>query len=121
MIKKDYKRRSKIKIRVLKKIKGHTDKPILTVYRSLNHIYGQIVDLNSGKTILSVSTLSKEISEELKQVKGKVEKSKIVGKFLAKKALEKNIQEVVFNRNGFKYHGRVKALAEGAREGGLNF
>jgi large subunit ribosomal protein L18 len=121
MFKIDYKRREKIKKRVRKKITGTAEKPRLSVYRSLNQIYAQIIDDDKGVTLASASSLSKEISEEIKSVKGKIEKSKIVGKLIAKIALEKNIKEVVFDRNGFRYHGRVKALADAARQGGLKF
>ncbi len=121
MFKVDNKRREKIKVRVRKKIYGTTDKPRLSVYRSLNQIYAQIIDDDNGKTIVSASSLSKEIADQLKSVKGKVEKSKIVGNLIAKIALENKITEVVFDRNGFRYHGRIKALADGAREGGLKF
>jgi large subunit ribosomal protein L18 len=111
--------RSKIKIR--KKISGTPETPRLTVYRSLNNIYAQIIDDISGNTLVSVSSLSKEVSENLKSVKGKIEPGKMVGNLLAKKAAEKNIKSVVFDRNGYRYHGRIKALADGAREGGLSF
>lgn len=121
MFKKDNKRREKIKVRVRKKIYGTTDKPRLSVYRSLNQIYAQIIDDDNGKTIASASSLSKEIAEQLKSTKGKIEKSKLVGNLIAKIALEKKITEVVFDRNGFRYHGRIKALADAAREGGLKF
>lgn len=121
MFKTDYKRREKIKARVRKKIYGTTDKPRLSVYRSLNQIYAQIIDDDNGKTIVSASSLSKEISEQLKSAKGKIEKSKIVGNLIAKIAIENKITEVVFDRNGFRYHGRIKALADAAREGGLKF
>ncbi len=104
-----------------KKIKGTVERPRLVVFRSLKHIYGTIVDDVQGKTILQVSSLNKEIADELKAAKGKTNASKIVGKALAKKALEKNIQQVVLDRGGFLYHGRLKAFAEGAREGGLKF
>ncbi|MGA9293610.1 MAG: 50S ribosomal protein L18 [Ignavibacteriaceae bacterium] len=120
MIKMKNKRvRSKIKIR--KKLSGVPERPRLTVYRSLNNIYVQLVDDVNGKTLTSASTLSKELNEELKSIKGKTSKSKAVGKFIAKKALEQNISSVVFDRNGYRYHGRVQAIAEGAREGGLKF
>ena len=120
MINKKNKRiRSKIKIR--KKISGAPERPRLTVYRSLNNIYVQLIDDISGKTLVSASSLSKELKEELKSVKGKTSKSKEVGKLVAKKALEQNISSVVFDRNGYRYHGRVQAIAEGAREGGLKF
>jgi len=111
--------RSKTKIR--KKISGTADRPRLTVYRSLDKIYAQLVDDAAGKTLVAVSDLSKEIAEDLKQAKGKVAKSKVVGNYLAKIATEKNISSVVFDRNGYRYHGRVQALAESAREGGLKF
>ncbi|MCL4538171.1 MAG: 50S ribosomal protein L18 [Bacteroidetes bacterium] len=104
-----------------KKIKGTVERPRLVVFRSLKHIYGTIIDDIQGKTILQVSSLNKEIADELKAAKGKTNVSKIVGKALAKKALENNIQQVVFDRGGFLYHGRLKAFAEGAREGGLKF
>ena len=112
-------RRAKKKIRIKKKIFGTADKPRITVYRSLNQIYVQLVDDNSRRTIISASSLSKEIESDLKNAKSKIEKSKIVGKFLAQKASEKGIVTAVFDRSGYNYHGRVKALAEGIREGGL--
>jgi large subunit ribosomal protein L18 len=122
MIKKDRTlRRERIKISVRKKIYGTPERPRLTVYRSLNDIYGQIIDDVSGKTILSVSSISKEVREEVAATKTKVAKSTVIGKVLAQKAIEKNISTVVFDRNGYLYHGRVKALAEGARAGGLKF
>lgn len=117
--KKNIRLRSKIKIR--KKISGLKDKPRLTIYRSLNNIYAQIVDDSAGNTLVSASSLSKELIEELKNSKGKASKSKIVGKLVAQKALENNITQVVFDRNGYRYHGRIKAIADGAREGGLKF
>jgi large subunit ribosomal protein L18 len=122
MIKKDRTlRRERIKISVRKKIYGTPERPRLTVYRSLNDIYGQIIDDVSGKTILSISSISKEVREEIAATKTKVAKSTVIGKVLAQKAIEKNISTVVFDRNGYLYHGRVKALAEGARAGGLKF
>ncbi|MBX2976582.1 MAG: 50S ribosomal protein L18 [Ignavibacteriaceae bacterium] len=111
--------RSKTKIR--KKTFGTAEKPRLTVYRSLNNMYAQLIDDAQGVTLASASSLNKEIETELKDSKGKVSKSKLVGSLLAKKASEKNIVEVIFDRNGYRYHGRVKSLAEGAREGGLKF
>lgn len=122
MIKKEFnKRRLRIKATIRKKIFGTSERPRFTVYRSLNEIYGQIIDDNAGKTLVSVSSNSKDVKGELASAKSKVERSTIVGKVLAKKALEKNISAVVFDRNGYLYHGRVKALADGAREGGLKF
>jgi large subunit ribosomal protein L18 len=122
MIKKDFsKRRLRIKKTIRKKIYGTAERPRFSVYRSLNAIYGQIVDDAAGKTLVSLSTNSKEIKEEVAAAKSKVEKSVLVGKLLAKKAIEKKIELVVFDRNGYLYHGRVKAFADGAREGGLKF
>jgi large subunit ribosomal protein L18 len=87
----------------------------------LNNVYAQLIDDSDGNTLVSASSLSKELLEEIKSSKGKVSKSKMVGKLVAKKALEKNISQVVFDRNGYRYHGRIKAIADGAREGGLKF
>jgi large subunit ribosomal protein L18 len=111
--------RSKIKIR--KVISGTPDKPRLTVYRSLNNIYAQIIDDTTGRTLVAASSLTKELADELKKAKGKVRQSKTIGSFIAKKALEQNIKTVVFDRNGYRYHGRVQAVADGAREAGLKF
>jgi large subunit ribosomal protein L18 len=119
MKKKTTRIRAKIKIR--KKISGTTEKPRLSVYRSLDNIYAQIIDDTTGNTLVAFSSLNKEAKADLKSVKGKINKSKLIGNLLAKKALEKNIKNVVFDRGGFRYHGRVKALADGAREGGLVF
>lgn len=121
MFKTDNKKREKIKVRVRKKIYGTSEKPRLSVYRSLTQIYAQIIDDDKGVTLASASSLSKEISEQIKSTKGKLEKSKLVGNLIAKVALENNISEVVFDRNGFRYHGRIKALADAARQGGLKF
>ena len=111
--------RSKIKIR--KKISGTLEVPRLTVYRSLNNVYAQIIDDSTGKTLASASSLSKEILDEVKKAKGKISKSKLVGSLVAKKAVENKITSVVFDRNGYRYHGRIQAIADGAREGGLKF
>jgi large subunit ribosomal protein L18 len=119
MKKKTSRIRAKIKIR--KKISGTSEKPRLSVYRSLDNIYAQIIDDSTGNTLVAMSSLDKEAKAESKSVKGKTNKSKLIGTMLAKKALEKNIKSVVFDRGGFRYHGRVKALADGAREGGLVF
>ncbi len=112
------KRRLKIKHRVRKKIKGTPDKPRLTVFRSNKQIYAQIINDIEGKTLLSASSLAKDF--ELEKAT-KTEAAKEVGKLVAKKAVESGIKEVIFDRNGYLYHGRVKSLANGAREGGLNF
>jgi large subunit ribosomal protein L18 len=121
MIKKNYNSRLRSKKKIRKTISGTNLRPRLSVYRSLDNIYAQVIDDASGRTLVAASSLSKELAEEIKKLKGKVSKSKLVGNLVAKKALENNITTVVFDRNGYKYHGRVKAVAEGAREGGLKF
>jgi large subunit ribosomal protein L18 len=105
--------------RTLRKI-GTTDRPRLIVFRSAKHIYAQIADAETGQTIMTASSRSKQLMGDA-AFTGNVEAAKIVGKAIAAAALEKNIDRVVFNRNGFLYHGRVKALAEAAREAGLQF
>lgn len=111
-------RRYRIRMRIRKVVTGTAERPRLSVFRSNKEIYAQFVDDVSGKTLLSVSTLSKELKGE----KGtKTEKAAKVGKLAAQKALETGFTSVVFDRNGYLYHGRVKSLAEGAREGGLKF
>jgi large subunit ribosomal protein L18 len=99
---------------------GASDRTRLTVYRSARHIYAQLVDPSSGRTIAAASTRSKSVAGDATST-GNVEAAKRVGKAIAELAREKQIEEVVFNRNGFLYHGRVKALAEAAREAGLRF
>lgn len=93
--------------------------PRLTVFRSDKHIYAQVIDDVAGNTIASASTLDKEIQSQLKADIKKLDKSKLVGLLIAKRALEAKITNVAFDRNGYLYHGRVKALADAAREGGL--
>ncbi|MCF8242189.1 MAG: 50S ribosomal protein L18 [Melioribacteraceae bacterium] len=121
MIKKDYYRQARKRVRIRKKISGTTEKPRLSVSRSLIQIYAQLIDDSQGKTVAAASSLSKEIADEIKNAKTKVEKSKIVGTLIAKKAIDAGFTNVVFDRSGYRYHGRIKALAEGAREGGLKF
>lgn len=104
-------------IRVRAKVKGSSQKPRLSVFRSNKLIYAQIIDDNKGQTILGMS----EKALALKEKANKTERSKQLGLSLAKKAITKKIKEVVFDRGSYKYHGRVKAVAEGAREGGLKF
>jgi large subunit ribosomal protein L18 len=99
---------------------GGSDRTRLTVYRSARHIYAQLVDSGSGRTIVSTSTRSMNVAGDGTST-GNIEAAKRVGKAIAELALERQIEEVVFNRNGFLYHGRVKALAEAAREAGLRF
>jgi large subunit ribosomal protein L18 len=113
--------KKRIKYRIRKKVMGTASVPRFTVFRSLNNIYAQLVDDNSGKTIITVSSISKDVREAFKDKKTKTEKSKIIGKKLAELAVEKKIKKVIFDRNGYLYHGRVKAIADAAREAGLEF
>lgn len=110
----------KVKRRIRQKVKGTSEKPRLSVFRSNNHIYAQLIDDVIGKTILSSSTLDKSISSGLDST-STCEASILVGKLLAKKSLEAKIDKVVFDRGGHIYHGRIKALADAAREEGLKF
>jgi large subunit ribosomal protein L18 len=110
--------RLKRQSRVRKKVQGTLERPRLSVFRSSNHIYAQIIEDVNGRTLAAASTLTKSVAESL-QGKGNVEAAKAVGAAIAKKALEKNITNVVFDRNGFLYQGRVQALADAAREAGL--
>ncbi|KUG25213.1 lsu ribosomal protein l18p (l5e) [hydrocarbon metagenome] len=119
MLRKTELKKAKRKIRVRQKIWGTAERPRMNVFRSLNQIYIQFIDDNAGKTLFSVSSISKEIADELKNAKSKTEKSKVVGTLAAKKAAEAGIKTAVFDRNVYRYHGRVKAVADGAREGGL--
>ena len=108
------------KKRIRKKISGTTVKPRLCVFKSLKNMYAQIIDDSTGRVVTGVSTLTGEVKGGIKYG-GNVASAKKVGEAVAKRALGLGIKEIVFDRNGFKYHGRVKALAEGAREGGLVF
>ena len=112
-------RRFKIKKRIRKSLVGTTERPRLSVYRSNRHISTQVVDDLTGNTLVAASSLEKEIAE--KKGINKVEQARLVGEKLAAKALEKGINTVIFDRNGFLYHGRVKSLADAARKGGLKF
>ncbi len=111
--------RKRVHQRVRNKVQGTTQRPRLNVFRSLNHIYAQIIDDATSSTLVSASTLTKKGEEKL--VGGNVEAAKIVGKMVAERAQEKGIKRVVFDRGGYLYHGRVKALADAAREAGLEF
>lgn len=113
--------RRRVKRSIRLRLSGTTERPRLTVYRSLRHVYAQIVDDTRGKTLVSVSDLSRDLREQFKDAKGQSAVGKLVGQLMARKALEKNITVVVFDRNGYRYHGVVKAMADGAREGGLKF
>jgi large subunit ribosomal protein L18 len=112
--------RQKRKRRIRKRIFGTEQCPRLSVFRSAKHIYAQLVVDSTGSTILAASTLSPEIRVDIGDLK-KGDAAKKVGEWIGRKAAEKNIRKVVFDRNGFLYHGRVKELAEGARESGLEF
>jgi len=112
--------REKRHARVRKHISGTTERPRLNVYRSLDHIYAQVIDDVKGVTLVSASTIDKAIRAQLGG-KTKVEQAQLVGKAIAERALDAGIKSVVFDRGGFKYHGRVKALADASREAGLNF
>ncbi len=107
-------------MRVRKKVRGTAERPRLSVYRSLNHIYAQIIDDDKGITLASATSNKKSLASLFKGMK-KTEISRKVGLMLAEQAKARGITKVVFDRNGYKYHGRVKALADGAREGGLEF
>lgn len=111
--------RAKRVSRIRKKISGTSERPRLCVFKSNKHIYAQIIDDSQGKTLVSMSTKDKTF--ELGEEKGKTGAAKIVGGAIAKRALDAGIQRVVFDRGGYIYHGRVKSLSEGAREGGLEF
>jgi len=113
--------RNRRHLRIRRKVSGTAERPRLSVFRSLNHIYCQLVDDLAGHTLLAVSSKDKDLAEPLKTAKGKVAKCKLVGKLLAERAKDKGIGQVCFDRSGYLYHGRVKAVADGAREGGLNF
>jgi large subunit ribosomal protein L18 len=112
--------RQKRHMRIRQKVAGTPEKPRLNIYRSLNNIYAQIIDDTKGITIVSASTLDKEVKDKLNST-GNKEAAKFVGKLIGKKAVEKGIDQVVFDRGGYVYHGRVKELADGARESGLKF
>jgi len=106
--------------RIRKKVHGTSTHPRLSVFISLKHVYAQLIDDDSGKTLVAASTVEKELRESLKD-KNLTEKAKEIGRLIAQRALEKGITSVVFDRGGYKYHGRVKALAEEARNAGLKF
>lgn len=105
--------------RIRKKISGTTERPRLRVFKSNKHIYAQIIDDSLAKTLISMSTLDKNF--DLGEEKGKIGAAKIVGTLIAEKAKAAGIEKVVFDRGGYLYHGRVKSLSEGARDGGLKF
>ena len=107
--------------RLRRYIIGSETRPRLAVFRSNNHIYAQVIDDNAQQTICSASTVDKELKEDSEKLSSNCTSSSIVGKLLAKRAINKGIKKVIFDRGGNLYHGRVKALADAAREAGLNF
>lgn len=110
-------RRKKIHFRVRQKVAGTPQKPRLNIYRSNKYIYGQLIDDENGRTVVAASSLESSVANE----GSKSEQAKAAGKLLAERAKAENIETIVFDRGGYLYHGRVKAFAEGAREGGLHF
>lgn len=113
-------RRFRIKKRIRKKISGTAEKPRMSVFRSNKHIYAQLIDDEQGQTLCSYSTRKKEVTDQTEEL-DKSGQAELVGKYLAQTSIEKGINTVVFDRNGYRYHGRVRKLAEGARKEGLKF
>ncbi len=111
-----YRRHTRVRL----KVKGTAPRPRLCVFRSLNHIYAQVIDDSRGHTLVSASTIDPETRNETDS-KAKTGKAELVGTMIARRALSKGINQVIFDRGGYKYHGRIKALAEAARKGGLKF
>jgi large subunit ribosomal protein L18 len=116
-------RRQRIKYRLRKRTQGHTGRPRLTVFRSVAHIYVQVIDDTTGRTIASASSVEPAVKGSLeKDAKGgNIAGAKVIGRAIAERLKEKGVTRVVFDRNGFLYHGRVKAVADAAREAGLEF
>ncbi|MFV8749094.1 50S ribosomal protein L18 [Nannocystaceae bacterium ST9] len=113
--------RERRKASIRKRVSGTSERPRLTVFRSNKHIYAQVIDDSASQSLLTVSDLQKDLVEAVKAAESKVDRAKIVGAAVAKACLDKGITKVVFDRNGYLYHGRVSALAQSAREGGLDF
>ncbi len=114
-----FQRRRRVKAKIRKNLSGTASKPRFTVFRSSKHIYVQLIDDTEGKTLVSASSREKEIVTA--ETKGKIVVAELVGSLVAKKAVSAGINAVAFDRGGFNYHGRIKALADSARKGGLNF
>jgi large subunit ribosomal protein L18 len=112
--------RRRVHERVRMKVEGTAERPRLSVYRSLGHIYAQIIDDRTGSTLVSASSVDKETKKQLRGG-GNIAAAKVIGKIVAERAKAAKIDKVVFDRGGYKYHGRVKALADAAREAGLQF
>lgn len=113
--------RKRRQVRVRAKIHGTPERPRLNVFRSANHIYAQIIDDDKGNTLVAASTVEKDIKKDLPAESTKMAEAKMIGQRVAQRAKDKGITQVVFDRAGYLYHGRIKALADGAREGGLEF
>ena len=107
-------------VRVRRKVHGTTERPRLNVYRSINHIYAQVIDDTVGHTLVSASTLDKQIQADTES-SSPLDIAKVVGRIVAERAKEKGIEKVVFDRGGYAYHGKIKALADASREAGLEF
>jgi large subunit ribosomal protein L18 len=114
------KARSRRRAHIRKRLSGTSERPRLSVFRSLTHIYAQVIDDSVGRTLAAASTVDRVVSEQTADM-AKTEQARVVGELLAERALSKGIKQVVFDRSGYKYHGRVKALAEAARKAGLDF
>lgn len=112
-------RRARRKMSIRKDIYGTTEKPRLSIFRSLNNIFVQLIDDTNGNVVLSASTIDKEVKTKITDKMNKIDQSKLIGKIIAERAIAQNIKEAIFDRNGYIYHGRVKALADAARESGL--
>ncbi|MDJ0986856.1 MAG: 50S ribosomal protein L18 [Desulfobacterales bacterium] len=112
--------RLKRKKRIRKKLVGSADRPRLCVFRSAKHIYAQVIDDSAGKTLASASSTEKAVREK-PESKNKLSNANTVGEIIGKRAMEKGVKQVVFDRNGFLYHGRIKAVSDGARKAGLKF
>ena len=117
---KSQKARKKRHRRVRARITGTSERPRLNVFRSLSHIYAQVIDDSVGHTLAAASTLDTEVAGQIED-KGRKEQAEVVGQVVAERAKKAGIEEVIFDRGGYRYHGRIKALADGAREGGLKF
>jgi large subunit ribosomal protein L18 len=114
------KARARRHVHIRKRVEGTPERPRLNVFRSLSHIYAQVIDDSVGVTLVSASTVDREVRDQVSGLE-KTEQASVVGRIVAERALAKGIQAVVFDRGGYKYHGRVKALAEAARKAGLDF
>jgi large subunit ribosomal protein L18 len=113
--------RFKRKVRIRQRIQGTVDKPRLSVFRSSKHISAQVIDDAAGKTLAAASSLEKEVRGQKASFENKTALATFIGKLIAERAQEKGVKQVVFDRNGFLYHGRIKAVSDGAREAGLKF